>query len=487
MEKEKKPEFVVTDRRKFNVDGEPRPDVPQTETAAPPAPNAAPALGRLPSRSAAAAPVESDAQARRQSPASVPGVSVPDLETGYNGDRERTAFGGQKMEFIHLLDMLVQTAMMYAGAMESGTERRVDVVGLRQMIDLITVLEEKTKGNLTQQEAEILSNTMFQLRMTYMEIVNMIDRQALKNAPGAPGARPQVKLGTVTVLGSGTSMGVPTIGCDCAVCHSKDPHDRRTRPSVMIEWEGHRIVIDSGPDFREQAIREGITRLDAVLYTHGHADHILGLDDLRPLTYPRVTGGGRLPLYARPETAVVVQSVFKYVFDDDYKYGGIAQVELHEIRGPFQLLDVRVIPVPVIHGDAEILGYRIGGFGYLTDFSAVPEASIEMLKGVQVVILDALRHQPHPTHSTVENSLQVAERIGAGQTYFTHISHDLAHEATNGRCRRACGWPTTGCASRPTWRARVQIFESLEEIPEDFGPAVVTWATTMAFTWRTGS
>jgi phosphoribosyl 1,2-cyclic phosphate phosphodiesterase len=226
-------------------------------------------------------------------------------------------------------------------------------------------------------------------------------------------------------------MGVPTIGCDCAVCHSPDPHDRRTRPSVMIEWEGHRILIDSGPDFREQAIREGITRLDAVLYTHGHADHILGLDDLRPLTYPRVTGGGRLPLYARAETANVVRSVFKYVFDDDYKYGGIAKVELHEIRGPFQLLDLRVIPVPVIHGETEIIGYRIGGFAYLTDFSAVPDTSIEMLRGVQVVFLDALRHQPHPTHSTVENSLQVAARIGAGQTYFTHISHDLAHEATN--------------------------------------------------------
>lgn len=240
-----------------------------------------------------------------------------------------------------------------------------------------------------------------------------------------------MKPGTVTVLGSGTSMGVPTIGCDCAVCRSKDPHDRRTRPSVMIEWDSHRILIDSGPDFREQAIREGITRLDAVLYTHGHADHILGLDDLRPLTYARVTGGGRLPLYARRETAAVVQSVFKYVFDDDYKYGGIAQVELHEISGPFQLLDVRVIPVPVIHGDAEIIGYRIGGLGYLTDFSAVPDASIELLQGVQVVILDALRHQPHPTHSTVENSLRVAKRIGAAQTYFTHISHDLAHEATN--------------------------------------------------------
>jgi uncharacterized protein DUF1844 len=179
MEKEKRPEFVVTDRRKFNVDGEPRPDAP-VETAAAPAPPApAPVAEPV---AAPAKPVAAPAVEIRPSAA-----SVPDLETGYNGDRERTAFGGQKMEFIHLLDMLVQTAMMYAGAMESGTERRVDVVGLRQMIDLIGVLEEKTRGNLTEQEAGILSNTMFQLRMTYMEIVNMIDKQAMQKAPGAPG------------------------------------------------------------------------------------------------------------------------------------------------------------------------------------------------------------------------------------------------------------------------------------------------------------
>lgn len=240
-----------------------------------------------------------------------------------------------------------------------------------------------------------------------------------------------MKKGTVTVLGSATSMGVPTIGCDCAVCHSADPRDRRTRPSVMIEWEGHRIVIDSGPDFREQAVRERINRLDAVLYTHGHADHILGLDDLRPLTYPRVTGGGRVPLYATAETARILQTVFKYVFDDDYKYGGLAKVELREITGPFDFLNVLVIPVPVMHGDNEIIGYRIGRFAYLTDFSAVPDRSIEMLQGVDVVFLDALRHEPHPTHSTVANSVEIAARIGAAQTYFTHISHDLPHEATN--------------------------------------------------------
>jgi phosphoribosyl 1,2-cyclic phosphate phosphodiesterase len=200
----------------------------------------------------------------------------------------------------------------------------------------------------------------------------------------------------------------------------------------MIEWGGHRILIDSGPDFREQAIREGINRLDAVIYTHGHADHILGLDDLRPLTYPRVTGGARVPLYATHDTARILRSVFKYVFDDDYKYGGLAKVELREIQAPFDLLDLKVIPIPVMHGDEnEIIGYRIGSFAYLTDFSSVPDRSIEMLQGVQVVFLDALRHEPHPTHSTVANSLMIAKRIGAKQTYFTHISHDLAHEATN--------------------------------------------------------
>ena len=187
MEKEKKPEFVVTDRRKFNVDGEPRPDAPQAETAAAPAPPAPAPVAEPIAKSVAepvAAPVQPAAVPVETKPSTAPAL---DLETGYNAERERTAFGGQKMEFIHLLDMLVQTAMMYAGAMEGGTERRVDVVGLRQMIDLIAVLEEKTKGNLSEQEAGILSNTMFQLRMTYMEIVNMIDRQAMKNAPGAPG------------------------------------------------------------------------------------------------------------------------------------------------------------------------------------------------------------------------------------------------------------------------------------------------------------
>jgi hypothetical protein len=181
MDKEKKPEFVVTDRRKFNVDGEPRPGAPEepkTEPAAitPPPQSAA---------SPASAPKPEPTPVKDEKPTK-PQVAEPLPETGYNGDKERGQFGGQRMEFIHLLDMLVQTAMMYAGAMEGGPQGKVDIVGLRQMIDLISVLESKTKGNLTEQEQAILSNTVFQLRMTYMEIVNMIDRQAMQKAPGAP-------------------------------------------------------------------------------------------------------------------------------------------------------------------------------------------------------------------------------------------------------------------------------------------------------------
>ena len=151
---------------------------------------------------------------------------------------------------------------------------------------------------------------------------------------------------------------------------------RRTRPSIMVEWGGHRVVIDTTPDFRQQALRENIDRVDAVLYTHGHADHILGLDDLRPLTYPRITGGPKVPLYANPDTARVLRTVFRYVFDQDYKFGGLAQVELHEITGPVQIFEALFTPVTVVHGEAPIFGYRFGSAAYLTDFSEVPESSI---------------------------------------------------------------------------------------------------------------
>ena len=236
----------------------------------------------------------------------------------------------------------------------------------------------------------------------------------------------------LTVLGSGTSMGVPTIGCDCAVCHSADPRDRRTRPSILLEYAGKTVIIDTTPDFREQAIREDLRQLDAVLYTHAHADHILGLDDLRPLSYGRPE---KIPLYAQPEAAALLRNMFRYIFDGNYKFGGLAQVELKTIDGPVELFGARFEPVRVLHGDAEIVGFRFGSAAYLTDHSAIPEESFAQLQNLDVLFLDALRYKPHPTHSTVDASLSIVERVKPKRAFFTHICHDLPHEETNRPCR----------------------------------------------------
>lgn len=234
---------------------------------------------------------------------------------------------------------------------------------------------------------------------------------------------------TLTVLGSGTSMGVPTIGCDCAVCHSQDPRDRRTRPSVLIEYAGRAVLIDTTPDFREQAIRENIRRLDAVLYTHTHADHLLGIDDLRPLSF--LHKPNKLPLYAHPEAAKFIQNMFRYIFDSNYKFGGLPQVEMRPLEGALDLFGARFEPVTLIHGEAEIYGFRFGSAAYLTDHSEIPEASMEKLLNLDVLFLDALRYKPHPTHSTVENSLRIVEELKPRRAFFTHICHDLPHEQTN--------------------------------------------------------
>jgi phosphoribosyl 1,2-cyclic phosphate phosphodiesterase len=233
----------------------------------------------------------------------------------------------------------------------------------------------------------------------------------------------------LTVLGSGTSMGVPTIGCDCAVCRSVDPKDRRTRPSVLIEYGGRAVLIDTAPDFREQAIRENITHLDAVLYTHSHADHILGIDDLRPLSFRHRPG--KLPLYASAEVAEFLRNMFRYIFDADYKFGGLPQVELRTINGAVELFGAQFVPVRVIHGETEIYGFRFGSAAYLTDHSEIPEESFKQLEGLDILFLDALRYKPHPTHSTVENSLKIVERLRPKRAFFTHICHDLPHERTN--------------------------------------------------------
>jgi phosphoribosyl 1,2-cyclic phosphate phosphodiesterase len=239
---------------------------------------------------------------------------------------------------------------------------------------------------------------------------------------------------TLTVLGSGTSMGVPTIGCDCAVCCSSDPRDRRTRPSILLSYRdpqanARNVMIDTTPDFREQALREKITRLDAVLYTHTHADHILGIDDLRPLTYHHKPG--KMPLYATPRNCEFLRSMFRYIFEATYKFGGLPQVELHPIEGPVELFGARFEPLTVIHGETPILGFRFGSAAYLTDHSEVPAETLDKLRNLDVLFLDALRYKPHPTHSTVEQSLKIVEAVKPKRALFTHICHDLPHEATD--------------------------------------------------------
>src|SRR3954469_9757548 len=183
---------------------------------------------------------------------------------------------------------------------------------------------------------------------------------------------------TLTVLGSGTSMGVPTLGCPCAVCHSKDPMDRRTRPSIMITYHDKNVIIDTTPDFREQAIREDIHHVDAVLYTHAHADHILGLDDLRPLTFRGID----IPLYADEATSTRLIEIFGYILGGEYKYGGSARVELKPLNGELDLWGARFRPVVVKHGNSEIIGFRFGSAAYLTDFSDIPESSFPALEGL---------------------------------------------------------------------------------------------------------
>jgi phosphoribosyl 1,2-cyclic phosphate phosphodiesterase len=236
----------------------------------------------------------------------------------------------------------------------------------------------------------------------------------------------------IIVLGSGTSMGVPTLGCRCAVCTSPDPRNRRTRPSIAIAWNDggaeRLVLIDTGPDFREQALREGIRHVDAVLYTHGHADHIMGLDDLRPLSFEHKPAS--LPLYVDEPTADILRKVFEYTFSENATYPTRARVELRPLEGTeaAEVHGVKFQRVPLTHGDLQVGGFRFGSAAYLTDMSSIPEASLPLLEGLDVMIVDALRPQPHPSHSTIHESLRWVKRIGPGRTWFTHMSHEVDHE-----------------------------------------------------------
>ena len=241
---------------------------------------------------------------------------------------------------------------------------------------------------------------------------------------------------TIEVLGSGTSVGIPTIGCDCGVCTSTDPRDRRLRPSVLIRYRGdgqeRNILVDTSPDLRQQALGARLRRLDAVLYTHDHADHIMGLDDIRPFNYGRKD---RIPVYASPGTLKSLRRVFPYGFVGEGTHpGGVPRLEGRVIEdGPINLFGMRFDPFAVDHGPKRILGFRFGRAAYVTDQTGFPSASLRFLDDLEVLFLGALRHQPHPMHSTVEQALAWVDRFRPARAFFTHICHELSHEET---CRQ---------------------------------------------------
>ena len=230
----------------------------------------------------------------------------------------------------------------------------------------------------------------------------------------------------VTFLGTGTSRGIPVIGCACRVCRSTNSKNQRLRCSVLLEADVS-VLIDTSSDFRQQMLRQQVNRLDAVVYTHHHADHVLGMDDLFPLTARSSTA---LPVYADPPTMGELRITFRHMFTSS-DYGGIARIEPVEITGPFAIGSLRFEPIRIFHGKMPILGFRVGGFAYLTDVSRIPEESFAGLRGLQCLALDGLRYRPHPTHFSIDEAVEAAKRIGADRTLLVHMSHDVDHEEGN--------------------------------------------------------
>lgn len=233
----------------------------------------------------------------------------------------------------------------------------------------------------------------------------------------------------IIFMGSGTSMGVPTIGCECEVCVSQNPKNKRTRPSLLVRTRGKNLLIDTAVDLRAQAIRENLKKIDAVLYTHSHADHILGLDDLRPFNFWQKM---HIPCYGNEPTMDSICDTFKYVFTNPQPGGSMPRIEPHVINGPFDIDGVQIVPLPILHGRMEVLGYRIGRLSYITDCSEIPAETYALLKGTAVLVLGVLRYAPHPTHLNFEKALQIIDRVQPESAFFTHISHDFDHDKTNG-------------------------------------------------------
>jgi phosphoribosyl 1,2-cyclic phosphate phosphodiesterase len=231
----------------------------------------------------------------------------------------------------------------------------------------------------------------------------------------------------LTLLGSGSSAGTPVIGCQCETCRSDHPRNKRTRCSAAITLPGGQVIlIDTGPDLRLQALREGLDRVDAVLYTHTHADHLHGIDDLRAFCQLQ---RAQIPLYGNADTVAHIHQKFAYTLRDPGDFWDLPVLSVHQVDRPFELFGTVVTPIPVQHGRIGILGYRIGDLAYLTDVSEIPTTSLKLLEGLSILLLDCLRYKPHYTHINLEQSLEYASRIEAQRTFMIHMTHEMEYEA----------------------------------------------------------
>ena len=247
----------------------------------------------------------------------------------------------------------------------------------------------------------------------------------------------------LTFLGTGTSTGVPSIGCECETCISDDPRDKRLRVSVIIEHAGQSVLIDTSSDFRQQALRHGLKHLDAVLITHCHADHIFGLDDIRPLNFRH----GAMGLYANERAWVDIRRIFKYVFEPSHFGGGLPQIVPHTVvpGAAFCLSpDFEIVPLEVIHGRLPVMAYRCNDFAYATDLSEISETTLDLMQGLDVLVLDCLRFTPHPTHLWMEKALEYVEKIKPRRTFFTHIAHDVKYARDSVRLPDGVAWAYDG-------------------------------------------
>jgi phosphoribosyl 1,2-cyclic phosphate phosphodiesterase len=228
----------------------------------------------------------------------------------------------------------------------------------------------------------------------------------------------------ITILGSGTSTGVPMVGCDCRVCTSTDPRDNRTRASILIETSGSYILVDTAPDLRHQALREKIPRIDAVLFTHTHADHVNGIDDLRGFY---LMNRRTVPCFGSPETIEALCRKHSYIFTGAQNGAYAPLLEPHAVSGHFELLGLRILPVPLTHGYSRSTGYRVGGTAYLTDCSAIPDTSLELLENLDVLIMDGLRYKPHPSHFNIEGALHAVSHLKPRRAILTHLTHEVSY------------------------------------------------------------